>query len=153
MKPLTWWFRVVGGYNVLLGAASLGYIAFSQEHFESGMPYHVTNSVRSAFVDAWFPFACDILIVGVALLVASKRPERNIGLAWLAIALEVAHGIAHNVFLIRRGYEAGGYIAFLAFTCAMVIWGVWAIIRAGDAQQSSEQSDPAHDPATLLAQQ
>ena len=132
-KKLTWWFRVVGGFNVFLAVMNLAMFAVSRDTIANSLPYAKSTDVTDAFIDAWFTFVMDLAVMGVFLLWASRRPRENVNLLWLVAALELFHGIVGDLFLIARGYEAAGYLAFMVVHLA-IIGSAVALARKASAE-------------------
>ncbi len=140
MKKLTWWCRIVGGLNLLLGLTNLYYVLAAPSVLADTLPYADKAQMAKAFADAWFPFAADLIIIGVALIWVSWHPDRNLGVVWLAIAGEATHGIAHDLFLVGRGYEAAGYLAFAGVELLVIALGAAFALRVGrDAARARSQ--------------
>lgn len=67
------------------------------------------------------------------MLWASRDPRRYLGAVWLLVWLELLPGVLDDIYLIARGYDATGYIAFIAIHIAIIVTGVWAA-RAAEAE-------------------
>lgn len=148
MKKLTWWCRIVGGFNLLVGATNLMFILAASKMLEDTLPYAKSADLGRAFGDAWFAFVMDSLVVGVALIWVSRNPRKNIAVVWLAIALEVFHGLVHEGFLIARGYKAADYIPIMVIQLVIIITGV---VFARQASVASEVDAPAGSEALAAA--
>jgi hypothetical protein len=138
MKKLTWWFRIVGAFYLLLALMNL-YFVLIDPSFAGMMvafPFPATPDTIQAFVDGWSPFAFEIFGIATFALWASRNPRRYLGAAWLLVWLEFTHGVLDDIYLIARGYDAVGYTAFIAIHLIIIATGVWAA-RAAEAQASA----------------
>ncbi|MCC7362123.1 MAG: BphX family protein [Anaerolineales bacterium] len=129
MKKLTWWFRIFGGFYLLLAVMNLYGVLLNPAILgstlgEASLP--VTPDTIQAFVDGWSPFAFELLGIGTFALWASRNPRRYLGAAWLFIWLEFTHGVLDDLYLIARGYSAIGYAAFIVVHLIIIATGVWA---------------------------
>lgn len=126
MKKLTWWFRIVGGFYLLLALMNMYYVLFNPSAMSSSvaMPFLVTPDTTQAFVDGWSPFAFEILGIATFMLWASRNPRRYLGAVWLLVWLEFMHGILDDIYLIARGYDVVGYLVFIAIHLAIIVTGV-----------------------------
>lgn len=125
MKKLTWWFRIVGAFYLLLAVMNLYFVLLNPGAITGmgRMPFQVTPDSAQAFADGWSPFAFEMLGIGTFMLWASRDPGRYVGAAWLLIWLDLLHGVLDDVYLIARGYDAAGYIAFIGVHLAIMITG------------------------------
>ena len=126
MKKLTWWFRIVGGFYLLLALMNLYFVLFNPGGMSSmgTSPFPVTPDTTMAFVDGWSPFAFEMLGIATFMLWASRSPARFLGAVWLIVWLELLHGVVDDIYLITRGYDAGGYIAFIVIHLIIIATGV-----------------------------
>lgn len=127
MKKLTWWFRIVGAFYLLLAILNLYFVLFNPSAVVASMsntPFAVTMDSTMAFVDGWSPFAFEMLGIGTFMLWASRNPRRYLGAVWLLVWLELLHGVADDLYLIARGYNAVGYIVFIVIHLSIAITGV-----------------------------
>ncbi|MCC6187694.1 MAG: BphX family protein [Anaerolineales bacterium] len=125
MKKLTWWFRIVGGFYLLLAVMNL-YVVLLNPSAMTGMmtmPFAVTPDTTMAFVDGWSPFAFELLGIGTFMLWASRNPRRYLSAVWLLIWLELVHGVLDDIYLIARGYDAAGYIGFIVVHLIIIVTG------------------------------
>jgi hypothetical protein len=105
MKKLTWWFRMVGGFYLLLAAMNL-YFVLVDPSFAGTMitfPFAATPAAVQAFVDGWSPFAFEVFGLATFMLWASFNPRRYLGAVWLLVWLEFTHGVLDDIYLIWRG--------------------------------------------------
>lgn len=125
MKKLTWWFRIVGGFYALLALMNMYFVLFNPAGAMVGeFPFAVTADSTMAFIDGWSAFAFATLGISTFLLWASRNPLKYLGAVWLVVWLEIWYGIADDVYLIARGYDAVGYIVFIVIHLAIIVTGV-----------------------------
>ena len=124
MNKLKWWFRVVGGFYMLLAIMNMYAIFVDSSLVTSGMPFPLDNNGVHVAIDMWSAFAFDILGIGTFLLWASRNPQKYIGVVWFIVWLEFLHGVLDDLFLISRGYDAAGYIGFGVIHIAIIVTGV-----------------------------
>jgi hypothetical protein len=80
------------------------------------------------------------------MLWASRNPARYVGAAWLLIWLELLHGVVDDVYLMARGYDAAGYIAFIVVHLVIMLTGA---ISARQATRDSAGAVPARNSAPM----
>lgn len=140
MNKLKWWFRIVGGFYLLLALMNMYFVLFNPGGVTSAatFPFPVTADTTMAFIDGWSAFAFEILGIATFMLWASRNPRRYLGAVWLLVWLELLHGVVDDVYLIVRGYDAVSYAVFIAIHIAIIITGVWAA-RAAEAEAAQER--------------
>lgn len=126
MKKLTWWFRIVGAFYLLLALMNMYFVLFNSTGMSSmtAFPFTVTPDTTQAFVDGWSPFAFEVLGLGTFMLWASRNPRRYLGAVWLLVWLELLHGVLDDIYLIARGYDMVGYLVFIAIHLTIIVTGV-----------------------------
>lgn len=146
MKKLTWWFRIVGGFYLLLGVMNLYGTFVDPALFAGNLPYPATDGVVKAFVDGWSPFAFEIVGIATFMLWASRDPRKYLGAVWLLVWLEFVHGVLDDIYLIANGFDAVGYIIFIIIHLVIIVTGVMV------ARQASTQAvDPSRQAVSLRA--
>jgi hypothetical protein len=148
MNKLTWWFRIVGTFYLLLALMNVYFVLFNPTAITamSRVPFVITPDSAQAFADGWSPFAFEILGIGTFMLWASRNPARYVGAAWLLIWLELLHGVVDDVYLMARGYDAAGYIAFIVVHLVIMLTGA---ISARQATRDSAGAVPARNSAPM----
>lgn len=129
MNRLKWWFRLVGAFYVLLGAANV-YGLVAPQFVGSNLPMAGDPVAVQAFVDGWSAFALEMVAIGTFALWASRDPVRHTSAVWLIVWLEVLHGVGGDLYLIARGYNATAYATFIAVHVVMIVTGVLFARRA-----------------------
>ncbi|MBK6712734.1 MAG: hypothetical protein IPG51_20740 [Chloroflexi bacterium] len=84
----------------------------SEQYLIENMPFPTDQWAVRAFVDGWSPFLFEMFGIATFALWASRKPAKYASAALLLVWLEFTHGVLDDLFLIARGYDAGGYIAF-----------------------------------------
>lgn len=138
MKKLKWWFRIVGAFYLLLALMNLYFVLLNPGGMGSMVkfPFEASPIATQAFVDGWSPFAFEVLGIGTFMLWASRNPRRYLGAVWLLVWLELLHGVLDDIYLIVRGYDAVGYLVFIAIHVAIIVTGV-LFARKAEAEATS----------------
>ncbi len=144
MNKLKWWFRIVGGFYLLLAALNMYGTFVDSAFFAQVLPYPAGENVVKAFVDGWSPFAFEILGIATFMLWASRDPLKYLGAVWLLVWLELLHGVVDDVYLIAHGYDAVSYLVFIVVHLIIIGTGIMF------ARQVSIQT-PAQASALLKA--
>lgn len=140
MKRLSWWMRIVGVFNLLLGLANLVMVLTTPSSYAENLPYSGSN-VGQAFADAWLAFVLDLVVVGIFLIWASFRPVNNINVVWLVVWLELGHGILDDLYLIFRGFAAPFYVGFIVVHLVIIVTGV--VFARGACRGLGSQGAPS----------
>ncbi|PJJ61432.1 BphX family protein [Compostimonas suwonensis] len=131
MRFLTWWFRIVGIVNLVLGALWLPFLSAPRLELSiPGWDAPIPGTAYRGFLDYTLLFGLDLLILGVFLIIASFRPEQSRILAWLAITLSVVRGILDDVYMIAAGYPLPSMLAFIVLHLAIIVTGLLALRAA-----------------------
>lgn len=143
MRKLTWWFRIVGGFYLLLALMNLYFVLINPSFAGEMMafPFPTTHDTIMAFVDGWSPFAFEVFGIATFMLWASFNPRRYLGAVWLLVWLEFTHGVLDDIYLIWRGYDMIGYLIFIAIHLAIIVTGV-LFVRQAEAEVAA--ANPAH---------
>ena len=145
MTFLTWWFRIVGLVNIVLGLLWLPFLnAPRLELSVPGWDAPIGGTAHQGFLDYTMLFGLDLLILGAFLIVASFRPAQSRILAWLAITLSIVRGILDDVYMITAGYPLAGMLVFIALHLTIIVTGVLAL-RA--AKRSTLPADRRAEPS------
>lgn len=96
MKKLTWWFRIVGIFYLLLTlmnvyALFLGGTQMLADTLPA--PMNTDSLAVRAFSDAWMVFVFELGVLGAMALAASRAPQQNRIMGWVIIWAEVFRGI------------------------------------------------------------
>jgi hypothetical protein len=132
MKQLTWWFRLVGGFYLLLVMMNVYFMFLGgQQIIADTLPFPADEWTVRAFTDGWSPFLFEMLGLSTFMLWASRQPGKYISAVWLLVWLEFTHGVLDDIYLIARGYDAVSYIVFIAIHLVIIGTGIYAARRAG----------------------
>ena len=112
MQTLRWWLRIVGVFYVLQFVLNaIVHAPISTVGPKDALALASAGDPLARFlVDTWVTFGLEIGAIGVALVVASRRPEQAKVLVWTIIAIELARGIANDIYMIARGYDLTVFI-------------------------------------------
>lgn len=137
MNKLKWWFRIVGGFYLLLASINLpGY--FDNQLFASSLPYAQGENAARAFADGWGYAVFEIFGMGAFLLWASRYPLKNLSVVWLTIWLELLHGIGYGAYLMAGGFDPALQSGFIVVSLIIIITGS---LFARQASAQSSQPD------------
>ncbi|WP_159499785.1 BphX family protein [Microbacterium sp. 18062] len=125
---LVWWFRIVGGVNIVLGAMWLPFLnAPRLELSIPGFDAPIGGTAYRGFLDFTMLFGLDLLILGAFLIIASFRPGKSRILAWLTITLSVIRGVLDDIYMIAAGYPVAAMLLFIALHLAIIVTGLLAL--------------------------
>ncbi len=141
MKKLKWWFLLYGAFFTLLGVVNLYGVLVDPAFFASN--FTLGDEALQAFVDGWSPFAFEVLGVGLFCLWAARDPLKYTGAVWLLVFLELMHGVFDDIYLISRGYDLVGYLAFIVIHCVIIGTGIWAVRSVSAETETAAQLQPA----------
>jgi hypothetical protein len=138
MKKLQWWFRIVSVWYLLLFLMNI-YVMFlgSSQYLAETLPFPADEWAIRAFVDGWSPFLFEVFGIATFALWASRKPAKYAGAALLLVWLEFTHGVLDDLFLIARGYDATGYIAFIVIHLIIIATGIWAVRQAEGERETA----------------
>jgi hypothetical protein len=97
------------------------------------------DPIATFLVDTWTTFGFEVAAVGVALLVATRRPDLAKGVVGTVLAIEVGRGILLDTYMIARGIHVGGYLVWIAIHSVVLATG----IRALRVESASLEAAPA----------
>jgi hypothetical protein len=132
---LAWWLRVVGAFYGLQFVAN----ALLQAPIRTVGPVGVLerasagDSTARFLVDTWITFGLEIGAIGVALLIASLRPEQTRALVWAVLGIEVARGIVNDVYMLARGYDATVFVTWIIIHSVVIVTGL-SVLRSARSE-------------------
>lgn len=132
MNKLKWWFRVVGGFYLLLTAMNLYGLFLGGAQMYTDIlpaPMNADPLAVQAFADAWLVFVFEFGVLGAMALAASRDPAKNRIMAWVIIWAEVFRGVVADLIWIARGYSTS-YYAFIAIHLVIIATGVMFLRQA-----------------------
>ena len=134
MKPLIRWFQIVGAVYILLGIGFFPPINAARLPFMIPVDVGAETIAYKALVDWTFFFGLDMLIIGVFMVYAARKPAQALILAWLVIWLELVRGVFADIYYILRGYASVPvYVGFMVFHLIIILTGIRAI-RAAESE-------------------
>ncbi len=124
MTKTKWWLRLVGGFYLLLVAGSFWVLFVNPRIFGDMFPYSADETAVRAFSDAWLIFVLEMLVLGIIMLYASRKPERN-GILVVTIAiLELIRGAGGDLLWMARGFPTANYIPFMILHVIIAVSGI-----------------------------
>lgn len=124
MRKTKLWLRIVGVFYLALVAMNVGYLTANPDGIADTIPFPVDDNGLHAFIDAWFVFIFALAALGAVMLYASTKPERA-GMLVLAVVVgELTYGLAGDIWLIGRGYDAASYTAFSVLHVVFAVTGI-----------------------------
>ena len=142
MTSLKWWLRIVGAFYLLLTLMNLWFLFFNPKVIGDQLPFPANDLTIRAFSDAWLTFILELGVIGAMMMYAARDPAKSIILVQTVIALEVVRGILDDIYLIARGYDLGGYLAFIVLHLIIIVTGVLFLRRAVVVAGSPERRLP-----------
>lgn len=135
MQRLKWWMRAAGALYILQAVIAAIVLLPIQILAPAGTLAAVAAGDRTAklLVDTWVLFGLEVGTIGVALLVASRSPERAIVLVWAVIALELFRGIGHDGYMLAQGYEPSGLLVWIVIHTVLIVTGLLFLRSARSA--------------------
>lgn len=127
MKKLTWWFRIVGLFYLLLTLMNLWALFFGGDQMFADTlrpPLNAEPLAIRSFMDAWMVFVFELGVLGAMALVASRQVTQSRILAWTIIWAEVFRGIVADAIWIMQGYAATSYAVFIVIHLAIIVTGI-----------------------------
>ena len=145
MNKLKWWFRIVGGFYLLLAMLNMYGTFVDPSFFAQALPYPPGPNVVKVFVDGWSPFAFEILGIATFMLWASREPHKYLGAVWTLVWLEFMHGVLGDIYLIANGFSMVEYNIFIVIHFIIIVTGA-LFARQASAQ---EQANPLFTRANI----
>ncbi len=131
-KKLQWWFRIVGGFYVLVSLMNLYGVFVNPPFYAQILPYAASEAVLRAFTDAWMVFVFEFLGIGLFLLWASRDPLKNVSVVWLIVIIEALRGVLADLIWISRGFNPANYIVWIVIHVAIIVTGILFARQARD---------------------
>lgn len=141
MLSLRAWMRFVGVFYLVLFVLMLPFVSVPTRAIAEQLDLDTGTDTFAVVVDTWFMFGLEVGAIGVALLVASRDPLRNVLVAQLVILIEATRGIVDDVYLLARGYAPAFALGWIAIHAAVIATGLVAIRR--ERASAQRQGTPA----------
>ena len=132
MGSLRWWMRITGVFY-LVQATIAAIVRLPIRVLAPAGTLEAASgadAVARLLVDTWLLFGLEIAVVGGALILGSRAPERARPLVWLVLALELFRGIVHDLHMIGRGYDPPPFIVWVVIHLVIIATGYWALQRS-----------------------
>ena len=84
-------------------------------------------------VDTWIAFGIEVGVIGAALLLVSRVPERGKVLAWTVIAIELLKGLPYDIYMISRDYKVTPFVVWIVIHTVIAVTGILALRSARTA--------------------
>jgi hypothetical protein len=125
---LKWWLRVVGVfYLVQFVAVAIAKSPISVEGPPGLLNRAAHGDPTARFViDTWITLGVYLGVLGVALLVASRRPGQAHILVWTLVGINAA-GILIDMYKITRGYGLASPVIWTPLHLAIIATGIWCM--------------------------
>ncbi len=134
MKKLTWWFRVVGVFYLLLVIINIWFlfVGDGKQMLADNLPAPMNTEPLAvqAFMDAWLVFVLEFGVLGAFALVASRSPLQHQIMVWVLVFAELLRGAVADIIWITRGYSASSYIPFTILHLVIAVTGILFLRQA-----------------------
>ena len=139
MTRLTWWMRIVGGFYLLQFVMMVFVRAPIRAVGPQGaLAQAAAGDLTASFlVDTWVTFGLEVGAIGAVLLIASHAPGQAIALVWAVIAIELARGIADDIYMLARGYDVTTYAIWIFLHTAVIVTGLLSLRNARSADRGA----------------
>jgi hypothetical protein len=151
MTKLTLWTRVVGVFYMLQFVAMAIVRAPIRAQGPSGTLAlaDAGDPLAKFAVDTWRTFGLEVLAIGVALLILSRRPAQARGVAWAVLGIELMRGLVNDVYVLTRGDDIALYVIWIVLHSAVIVTGLF-VLRASPASAPNQPSaDPELRPISI----
>lgn len=136
------WMRAVGSlYLVMAAVAAIVKLPIrvlgppgALDHAAAGEP------TARLLVDTWVTLGLEFAVVGGALWIASRAPQRAGALVWTVLGLELVRGIGTDAYMIAMGHAAGPHAVWIAIHAVVLATGVAASYGAERAAMSVQSA-------------
>ena len=131
MNGLKWWMRVVGAlYLLLFVLVALLKLPIKAEGPPGVLERAASGDPTAMFVvDTWVTLGIWYGVLGIAVLVASRIPDKARALVWTIIGWE-AGGIVIDIYKVARGYDLAAPITWMFIHAFIIAVGVSMLRRA-----------------------
>ena len=124
MKKLTWWFRIVGGFYLLLAVSNLYVMFFTDgQALLAGSPFPVDALTVKVATDYWSASVFGLLGSGLFVIWASRSPGQNVNVARYVAWLELFSFGGYDLYALARGYDPVSYGVFGIIHLIIIVTG------------------------------
>jgi len=127
MKKLTWWFRIVGVFYLLLGISNVIYEIIDPQFVAKGMvpaSYTPDAVTVTALVHTFLPSSLSFAVLGVLLLYYSRQPAQARLLVLIVALLELFAWVPYDLVWFAVGLPVAPAIPFLIIHLLIGVTGV-----------------------------
>jgi hypothetical protein len=125
------WLRIVGAFYVL----QFVMMVVVRAPIQSIGPERTLelaaagDAMARMVVDTWITFGLEVLAIGLALLLASRVPEKAEPLVWAVIAIEILRGIVDDVYMLWRGYDSVVFVVWIVIHSIVIASAILVLRR------------------------
>jgi BphX-like protein len=132
MSKLKWWMRIVGVFYLVQFVVMVVVKAPIRTLAPENTLELASTGDRIAMllVDTWIAFGIEVGVIGAALLLASRVPERAKVLAWTVIGIELLKGPPYDIYMMTRGYDSTVFIVWIVVHSIVILTGILALRSA-----------------------
>lgn len=126
------WMRVVGGFYLLTFVVA-GIIRVPIRTLAPEGTLDLAGAgdqVAKLLVDTWFMMGLDFAAIGVALLIASRIPEKSVSLIWAVLCFEIVRGIGGDTYMLIQGYAVVPHVIWVMIHTAIIVTGLIILRRS-----------------------
>jgi hypothetical protein len=124
---LRWWMRAVGVLYLIKFVAVVVLRAPVRGQAPDAIGLAAGGDQVAGFLlDTWVIFGLEMAALGVALLLASRGPERARALGLAIVAVEIS-GVIADVYQLARGHDAAIPVTWIAIHGIVIATGLAAL--------------------------
>lgn len=136
MKNSKLWMRIVGGFYLLTFiVAGILRVPIRTLAPETTLDLAaVGDPVAKLLVDTWFLIGLDFAAIGVALLIASRMPEKASSLVWGVLCFEIVRGIGGDTYMLMQGYAVVPHVIWVMIHTVIIVTGLIVLRRSPEVK-------------------
>ena len=144
MTRLKWWLRIVGVFYLLQFVTNALVLAPIRVVGPEGTLARAAAGDATArfLVDTWITFGLEVGAIGAVSVIASRVPGQAIALVWAVLAIELARGIANDIYMLSRGYDVATYAIWIVIHTAVIATGLLSLQAARSAAAAATVDAP-----------
>jgi hypothetical protein len=138
MKTTKLWLRIIGSfYLVVFVLAGLLKISIRTIAPAGTLDRAAAGDVLAKLLaDSWLTIGIDYAALGIALLLASRKPESSASLILGILVFELIRGIGIASYMIIQGYEPSPQIFFVILHTVVIVTGVVVLRNFRDQEKT-----------------
>ncbi|MEK6753711.1 MAG: hypothetical protein AABZ00_15755 [Chloroflexota bacterium] len=134
MNKLKWWFRIVGGFYLLLGVPNVYFSLFNPQALSATYGTITDELAIRVIADTNLIVGLGMAVLGVMMFIAAREPGRAIFFGLAIAMLELFQWVPYNVVaLLHRTLFSSVEIPFLILHLIFGITGI-AFLRQTKAE-------------------